>query len=74
MIWSLKGPRGPGRTLLGIAVSDRKVRNILMGAVVVLRDGEVFHITGANSDYAHPMKEDVKKKRFSPPLRKMRVW
>jgi hypothetical protein len=22
----------------------------------------------------HPMKEDVKKKRFSPPLRKMRVW
>ena len=25
-------------------------------------------------DYTHPMKEDVKKKRFSPPLRKMRVW
>jgi len=25
-------------------------------------------------DYAHPMKGDVKKKRFSPPLRKMRVW
>jgi glucarate dehydratase len=24
--------------------------------------------------YTHPMKEDVKKKRFSPPLRKMRVW
>jgi hypothetical protein len=22
----------------------------------------------------HPIKEDVKKKRFSPPLRKMRVW
>lgn len=43
MIWSLKGPSGPGRTLLGIAVSDRKVRNILIGVVVVLRDGEVFH-------------------------------
>jgi len=24
--------------------------------------------------YTHPMKEDVKKKRFSPPLGKMRVW
>jgi hypothetical protein len=24
--------------------------------------------------FTHPMKEDVKKKRFSPPLRKMRVW
>ena len=25
-------------------------------------------------DITHPMKEDVKKKRFSPPLGKMRVW
>jgi len=25
-------------------------------------------------DYAHPMKEDVKEKNFSPPLREMRVW
>jgi hypothetical protein len=24
--------------------------------------------------FTHPMKEDVKKKRFSPPLRKMRGW
>jgi hypothetical protein len=24
--------------------------------------------------YAHPMKEDVKKKDFSPPLGEMRVW
>ena len=24
--------------------------------------------------YAHPIKEDVKKKDFSPPLGEMRVW
>jgi hypothetical protein len=24
--------------------------------------------------YTHPMKEDVKKKDFSPPLGEMRVW
>jgi hypothetical protein len=27
-----------------------------------------------NLHYTHPMKEDVKKKDFSPPLGKMRVW
>jgi hypothetical protein len=27
-----------------------------------------------NRHYAHPMKEDVKKKDFSPPLGEMRVW
>jgi hypothetical protein len=24
--------------------------------------------------FAHPMKEDVKRKSFAPPLREMRVW
>ena len=33
-----------------------------------------FSIAGVSGDFTHPMKEDVKKKRFSPPLRKMRVW
>jgi hypothetical protein len=27
-----------------------------------------------NRDFTHPMKEDVKKKDFSPPLGEMRVW
>ena len=27
-----------------------------------------------NPGYTHPMKEDVKKKDFSPPLGEMRVW
>jgi len=31
-------------------------------------------ITGETCYYAHPMKEDVKKKNFSPPLEKTRVW
>ena len=31
-------------------------------------------LTGINSDSTHPMKEDVKKKSFSPPLEKTRVW
>jgi hypothetical protein len=30
------------------------------------------HCYGIN--YTHPMKKDVKKKSFSPPLEKMRVW
>jgi hypothetical protein len=31
-------------------------------------------ILDENSHYTHPMKEDVKKKYFSPPLGGMRVW
>jgi len=31
-------------------------------------------VSWRNNNYTHPMKEDVKKKRFSPPLGKMRVW
>jgi len=27
-----------------------------------------------NVDFTHPMKGDVKRKSFSPPLREMRVW
>jgi hypothetical protein len=35
-----------------------------------LRDGWVaLHL-----DYTYPMKEDVKRKSFSPPLGEMRVW
>jgi len=33
-----------------------------------------IEVVGETSGYTLPMKEDVKRKRFSPPLRKMRVW
>jgi hypothetical protein len=35
--------------------------------------GGVKHLA-KNLYYAHPIKEDVKKKDFSPPLGEMRVW
>jgi hypothetical protein len=31
-------------------------------------------IAGETTPYTHPVKEDVKKKIFSPPLGEMRVW
>ena len=31
-------------------------------------------IISEESDFTYPMKEDVKKKRFFPPLGKMRMW
>jgi hypothetical protein len=47
---------------------------VLPECTVAVGKQETMRLLAKNPDYAHPMKEDVKEKSFSPPLGKMRVW
>ena len=55
-------PARKEREILGMA--NQKQIKIYLTRTGLLMEGH----------YAHPMKEDVKKKDFSPPLGEMRVW
>jgi len=63
---SLSVRRGAAKTVACLLRSDRLSTVLISNP----KGGKQY----ARNKYAHPMKEDVKEKNFSPPLREMRVW